>query len=171
MFFGVHSFHRYTKGFLAAPACTVVLLEEVELPRISTQSPRKFSEFKISAPLPTVVDTSHPAMRRAFKHSVPKITRPLPVALWALRQIVPFKLREYVLMALWRKLPVGQQLAQFQMMEGQNCMLCGVTKDHDRVFKKYFYLQDSLDLIRRLWGVHVCANIWYEPRGSARTNS
>ena len=66
-------------------------------------------------------------------------------------------------MALWCKLPVPQRLAQFRVVEGQDCPLCGVAEDHDHVFKKCFFLQDSLALIRQLWGLHVCDNVWYEP--------
>ena len=31
------------------------------------------------------------------------------------------------------------------------------------MFKKCFFLQDSLALVRRLWGVHVSENAWHEP--------
>ena len=78
--------------------------------------------------------------------------QPAPVWEALLAQAVLFKLCEFVIMVLWRKLPVAQRLAQFKGMEGQDCPLCGVAEDHDHVFKKYFFLQDSLALIRRLWG-------------------
>jgi hypothetical protein len=88
-----------------------------------------------------------------------------PELVWEalLVQAVPFKLREFVVMVLWRKLPIAQRLAQFKVMEGQDCPLCGVAEDDDHVFKKCFFLQDYLALIRCLWGLHVCDNIWYEP--------
>ena len=78
-------------------------------------------------------------------------------------QTIPFKLHEFVVTVLWRKLPVAQQLAQFLVVEGNDCALCAVAEDHDHVFKKCFFLPDSLDLIRRLWGLHVWDNVWYEP--------
>ena len=53
---------------------------------------------------------------------------------------VPGKLLEFVVMALWRKLPVAQRLAQFKVTEGQGCPSCGVAEDHDHVFKKCFFL-------------------------------
>ena len=80
-----------------------------------------------------------------------------------LAQAVPFKLREFVTMALWCMLPVAQRLAQFKVMEGQDCPLCGVAEDHDHVFKKCFFLQDSRALICRLSGLHVCDNVCCEP--------
>ena len=66
-------------------------------------------------------------------------------------------------MALWRKLPVPRRLAQFKVMEGQDCPLCGVVVDHEHVLQKCYVLYDSLPLIRRLWGLHVCDNVWYGP--------
>ena len=49
--------------------------------------------------------------------------------------------------------------------------MCGVAEDHDHVFKKCFFLQDPLALIRSLWGLHVCDKIWYEPSRLCRDHS
>ena len=118
------------------------------------------------------VQDSAPAAARVEAVSVLKVCKQHlrvdtrhPGSIWEalLMQIVPFQLREFVVMALWRKLPVAQRLAQFEVMEGQDCPVCGVAEDHDHVFKECFYLPGSLAPIRRLWGMHVCDNVWYEP--------
>ena len=97
------------------------------------------------------------------QHLRVKARQPAPMWEALVAQAVPFKLCEFVIMALWRKLPVAQRLAQFKVMEGRDCPLCGVVEHHHHVFKKCFFLRDSLALIRRLWGLHVCDNVWYEP--------
>ena len=89
-----------------------------------------------------------------------------PPAMWASVQAphVPFRLKEFVVTALWRKLPVAQRLNNFQVLGSVDCPLCGVLEDHSHVFKKCFFLQDSLAFVRRLCGgVHVSENAWHEP--------
>ena len=88
-----------------------------------------------------------------------------PTEVWAAlhSQQVPYKLREFVTAALWCKLPVAQHLQTFGVLNTDLCPLCGVVENHAHVQKKCFFLQDSLALIRRLWGVYVVDNVWYEP--------
>ena len=55
-----------------------------------------------------------------------------PPAVWALVQAqhVPFRLKEFVVAALWSKLPVVQRLRNFQVLDSVDCLLFGVLKDH-----------------------------------------
>ena len=75
----------------------------------------------------------------------------------------PVRLREFIITVLWCKLPVAQRLMRNQVLHQDKCPLCRVLGDHEHVFKTCFYLQDSLALVRRLWGVHVSDNTWFEP--------
>ena len=76
---------------------------------------------------------------------------------WAKLQAeqVPFRLKEFLVTALWRKLLVAQSLNSLQVLSSVDCPLCGVPEDHPQLFKKCFFLKDSLALVRRLWGCMV----------------
>ena len=78
-------------------------------------------------------------------------------------QQVPFRLKEFVVAPLWRKLPVAQRLNNFQVLGSVDCPPCGVLEDHPHVFKNCFFLHDSLAQVRRFWRVHVSKNDWHEP--------
>ena len=54
-----------------------------------------------------------------------------------------FTLKEFVIVSLWRKLPVAQRLSRFGVLKSQDCHVCAVIEDHDHVFEKCHFVQAS----------------------------
>jgi hypothetical protein len=50
-------------------------------------------------------------------------------------QQVPYNLKEFVVLALEKKLPVAQQLQKIQVLTSVGCPLCRATEDHAQVEK------------------------------------